>query len=150
MSKDYYTVEQISNMLDIHPKTIQRYIREGRLRATKIGKGWRITGHDLSVFVESNRDERLGSETQPSRSVIASSVIDIIANGKEDAIRIMNTLTAAMNAKPSEYGQSSMQSQYIERENMVRVTLWGDIRFMALMMDMIAALTEQNIKELVI
>ena len=144
MSKDYYTVEQISNMLNIHPKTIQRYIREGKLRAAKIGKGWRITGHDLSVFVESNRDDSLGSESQSIRSVIASSVVDITAYGKEDAMRIMNTLTAAMNAKPPEYGQSSMQSQYIERENMVRVTLWGDLRFMALMMDLIASLTEQN------
>ena len=52
MNKDYYSVEQISDMLDIHPKTIQRYIREGRLRATKIGKSWRVTGHDLSVFIE--------------------------------------------------------------------------------------------------
>ncbi len=146
MIKDYYTVEQISDMLNIHPKTIQRYIREGRLRATKIGKGWRVTGHDLSVFVE-NEGEVPGSESKSARSVIASSVIDIIAEGKEDAIRIMNTLTAALNAKPPEYGQSSMQSQYIERENMVRITLWGDIRFMAVMMDTIASLTEQNKKE---
>jgi len=147
MSKDYYTVEQISEMLDIHPKTIQRYIREGRLRATKIGKSWRVTGHDLSVFVESASEERSGSGNRPARSVIASSVIDIIADGKEDAIRIMNTLTAALNAKPPEYGQSSLQSQYIERENMVRVTLWGDIRFMAVIMDTVASLTEQNKKE---
>lgn len=147
MINNYYTVEQISNMLNIHPKTIQRYIREGRLHATKIGKSWRVTGHDLSVFVESNGEEGPGSGNQPARSVIASSVIDIIEVGKEDAIRIMNTLTAALNAKPPVYGQSSMQSQYIERENMVRVTLWGDIHFMAVMMDTIAVLTEQNEKE---
>jgi excisionase family DNA binding protein len=147
MTKDYYTVEQISDMLDIHPKTIQRYIREGRLRAVKIGKGWRVSGHDLSVFVESSGDEGLGSGNRPARSVIASSVIDIITCGKEDAIRIMNTLTAALNAKPPEYGRSSMQSQYIEHENMVRITLWGDIRLMAAMMDMVASLTEQNEKE---
>lgn len=147
MNKDYYTVEQISDMLDIHPKTIQRYIREGRLRATKIGKSWRITGHDLSVFVESSSKEGLGSENRPARSITASSVIDIIVEGKEDAIRIINTLTAALNTKPPEYEQSSMQSQYIERENMVRVTLWGDIRFMAVMMDTIALLTEINNEE---
>lgn len=146
MVKDYYTVEQISDMLDIHPKTIQRYIREGRLRATKIGKSWRVTGHDLSIFLESSKDEGLGSGNRPARCIIASSVIDIIADGKEDAIRIMNTLTAALNAKPPEYEQSSMQSQYIERENMVRVTLWGDIGFMAVMMDTISSLTEQNKK----
>jgi excisionase family DNA binding protein len=144
MQKDYYTVDQISEMLDIHPKTIQRYIREGKLRATKIGKSWRVTGHDLSVFMESNRNEMPGSENRQERSVIASSVIDIIAYGKEDAIRIMNALTAALNSKPPEYGQSSMQSQYIESEHTVRVTLWGDIRFMAVMMDAIVSLTQQN------
>lgn len=147
MFKEYYTVEEISNMLNIHPKTIQRYIREGKLRATKIGKGWRVTGHDLSIFTESDNSNLPATEIQPLRKIIASSVIDIITDGKEDAIRIMNTLTAALNAKPKEYGQSSMQSQYIERENMVRITLWGDIRFMAIMMDTITVLTEQNKEE---
>lgn len=143
MAKDYYTVEQISGMLDIHPKTIQRYIREGRLRAAKIGKSWRVAGHDLSVFVESSRNEQFGAENRPARSVSASSVVDITAVGKEDAVRIMNTLTAALNCKPPEYGQSSMQSQYIERDGTVRVTLWGGVRFMSAMLDTIASLTEQ-------
>ncbi len=147
MTNNYYTVEQISDMLDIHVKTIQRYIREGRLRATKIGKSWRINGHDLSVFVENNRNSPTASEDRAGKDVIASSVIDIMTDGKEDAIRIMNTLTAVQNSKPPEYGQSSMQSQFIERENMVRITLWGNIRFMAIMMDTIASLTEPNIEE---
>ena len=34
--------------------------------------------------------------------------------------------------------------EYIKRENMVHITLWGGIRFMAIMMDTIAALTENN------
>lgn len=147
MMKEYYTVEQISEILNIHPKTIQRYIREGKLRATKIGKSWRVTGHDLSTFTESGGYNAPVPQDGQMRSVIASSVIDIYADGKEDAIRIMNTLTASLNSKPSEYGQSSMHSQYIERENMVRVTLWGGIRFMAIMMDSIAALAESNEKE---
>lgn len=142
--KDYYTVDQISEMLNIHPKTIQRYIREGKLRATKIGKGWRVTGHDLSIFMQSNSDHTSEESKQGNRKVIASSVIDIAVYGREDAIRIMNTLTAASNAKPPEYGQSSIQSQYIERENMVRITLWGDIGFMAVMLDTVASLTQED------
>lgn len=145
MSRDYYTVEQISEMLNIHPKTIQRYIREGKLRAAKIGKSWRVTGHDLSVFAEDNNDKS-ASEGRLTKN-IASSVVDISVDGKGDAIRIMNTLTAALNAKPPEYGLTSMQSQFIEHENMVRVTLWGGIRFMAVMMDTLSVLTEQDEKE---
>lgn len=141
MAKEYYTVEQISTMLGIHQKTIQRYIREGKLRAAKIGKGWRVSGHDLSVFVEGESEEAQ-ADTHPMCGGTASSVIDIPVGGGKDASRIMNTLTAALNAKPRELGQSSMHSQYIELENMVRVTLWGGIRFMAVMMDTVAALAE--------
>lgn len=149
MSDQYYTVEQISDMLEMHPKTIQRYIREGRLRAVKIGKGWRVTGHDLSAFTESAQAQN--SIKQPGSgirmTVTASAVIDITAAGKADAIRIMNTLTAVLNSKPPEYGRSSMQTQFIEGENLVRVTLWGDARFMAAMMENIAALTENIMEE---
>jgi excisionase family DNA binding protein len=147
MTKDYYTVEQIADMLDIHPKTIQRYIREGRLKAAKVGRSWRVNGHDLSLFVEGTKTAAPGLEIPMDPHVIASSVIDIQSVDKDNAIRIMNTLTAALNTKPTEYGQSTLQCQYIQREAMVRVTLWGDIRFMAVMMDTIIALTEQSTKE---
>ncbi len=144
MYENYYTVEQIAGMLSIHPKTIQRYIREGKLRAAKVGKGWRISGHDLSTFVQQDDHDGHANEGRTERSCAASSVIDIHADNRQDAMYLMNTLTAALNAKPAEYGQSQMQAQYIERENMVRVTLWGTIRFMAIMMDTIAALAERR------
>lgn len=144
MINEYYTVEQVSNMLSIHPKTIQRYIREGKLKATKIGKSWRITGHDLSAFTEIKSVKSLNAENHSVNSITASSVIDIVVDGKMEAIRIMNTLTASLKNKPLEYGKSSMQSQFIERENMVRITLWGSIRFMAIMMDTISVLAEND------
>lgn len=144
MNETYYTVEQISELLDIHPKTIQRYIREGKLRAVKLGKGWRVTGHDLSLFAERGGAapaEAARDTARPVSAAAVSAVVDIGVGGKEDAIRIMNTLTAALNAKPPEYGQSSMSSQYIAEERKVRVMLWGGVRFMSAMMDAIAMLT---------
>ncbi len=54
----------------------------------------------------------------------------------------MNTLTAGLNAKPPEYGRSSMHMQFIEFENKVRVTLWGGVRYMAVVMDAVGMLTE--------
>jgi excisionase family DNA binding protein len=40
----YYTVEQISQMLNIHPKTIQRYIREGKLAGRRSEKDGALRG----------------------------------------------------------------------------------------------------------
>jgi excisionase family DNA binding protein len=145
MANQYYTVEQIAGMLDIHPKTIQRYIREGKLRAVKIGKGWRVTGHDLSTFTESADMRKVKTEQNENScmTATASAVIDIEVSGRDAAIRIMNALTAGLNAKPPEYGQSSMHTQFIEAENKIRITLWGSVQFMSAMMDAVGMLTEQ-------
>jgi excisionase family DNA binding protein len=139
----FYTVEQIAQMLCIHPKTIQRYIREGRLRAAKIGKSWRVSGHDLSLFTEGNETSDSGKAPRtPSRKrVAASCVVDIDVDCKDEAIRIINTLNAAMNVKPSEYGRSSMFTQFMEQDNKVRITLWGSVKFMAVILSDIEAIT---------
>ena len=142
----YYTVEQVAGMLGMHPKTIQRYVREGRLRAAKIGKGWRVTGHDLSVFTESesgSASPRPARAHPPAREKVrVSCVADIAVGGMDEAGRVMNTLTAVLNAKPPEYGQSSMHAQYIEHEGLVRVTLWGGARFMEAILGSVAVLAE--------
>ncbi len=147
MKETYYTVEQIADMLHMHVKTVQRYIREGKLRAVKIGKGWRVSGHDLSVFTEgANLPDR--SEAVPAQRVKASSVIDIDVVSRDEAIRIVNTLTALMNSKPPEYGPSSMQAQFIEPEFKVRITLWSGVKFMAAILSAVEALTDENEEKL--
>lgn len=139
MQEQYFTVEQISTLLQMHPKTVQRYIREGKLRAVKVGKGWRVSGHDLSVFTES---ESASSSEMPT--AVVSSVADVYAANKDAAIRMMNALTAALNSKPASYGQSSMQTQYFPQEQKLRITLYGGARFNAAMLDAIAMLTDES------
>ncbi|NYB72837.1 helix-turn-helix domain-containing protein [Sedimentibacter hydroxybenzoicus DSM 7310] len=142
MSEKYYTVEQISKMLNIHPKTIQRYIREGKLRANKIGKSWRVTGHDLSIFAESTDNRNLDVITRPQDKAVVSSVIDIQIDDFDESTRIVSMLTAALNCKPQEYGKSTMHIQYLEHENKVRIALWGNIHFMKEMIEIISVVTE--------
>lgn len=146
MQEKYYSVDQISEMLNIHPKTIQRYIREGKLRAGKIGKSWRVTGHDLSVFMESTklsiRKENTDTGIQSSNEIKVSSVMDIDVEGMEDAIRIMNTVTAALNTNLPEYGHPTMHAQFLESESKVRVTIWGNILFAQAIIELIMELTE--------
>jgi excisionase family DNA binding protein len=147
MIGEYYSVEQISELLNIHPKTIQRYIREGKLRACKIGKSWRVTGHDLSVFTENSKEnheeQSMGSVKQRTDRVTASCVVDIGVDDRDEAIRIVNTLTAALNTKPAEYGRSTMHVQFLETEYKVRAALWGSTKFMTAMLGFISAFTDQ-------
>ncbi len=143
MPEKYYTAEQAAEMMKMHIKTVQRYIREGRLKANKVGKSWRITGHDLSVFLEGERDEADAFSVAESK-VQVSAVADILAASQHDAIRIMNTLTALSNAKPREEGPSSLTVQYLEPEHKVRAMVYGSIGYVRMLLDSIAVLAGKD------
>ena len=140
MPEKYYTVDQISELLSIHPKTVQRYIREGKLRANKIGKSWRVTGHDLSVFAEQNRSDE-DAKKPPETPVEVSAVIDMRLSDPDEATRITDLLHGALNSKPPEYGRCSLHTQYIPEENKLRISIWGGIAFAEAVIASVAACT---------
>jgi hypothetical protein len=59
----------------------------------------------------------------------------------DEAMRIVNTLTALLNSKPVEYGSTSFSAQFLESEWKVRIMLWGNIKFMEIMLSSLAVLT---------
>lgn len=52
-----YTVEQVAEIVQLHRMTIYKYIDQGKLKANKIGKGWRITQKQLDEFIEGDNHE---------------------------------------------------------------------------------------------
>jgi excisionase family DNA binding protein len=44
------SVEQVAEILKLHVRTVRNYVRDGRLRATRIGKQYRIALSDLEAF----------------------------------------------------------------------------------------------------
>ncbi len=45
------TTDEVIDILRISKPTILKYIHDGRLRATKMGKGWRILKSELFRFL---------------------------------------------------------------------------------------------------
>lgn len=131
MESKYYSAAKVAEILKIHEKTVQRYIREGKMQAVKVGKAWRISGHDLSSFLEQN-STTLSAETseQIERKIMVSSVVDIDVLNMDEGISIINMLTASLNSKQSEFGKTTMNAQFIETESKVRVMLYGNVKFM--------------------
>ncbi len=135
MDKKYYTVNEIANVLNLHQKTIQRYIREKKLKANKIGKAWRIEEKELETFANNMGITQLTN--QEPKQIKASTVIDIPISDKERANRIITALNAAMISKPLEYSFSNLHSQYIESENLVRLSIWGNLDFISSIISLI-------------
>jgi len=54
-NNEYLTVEQVAEMLQVHWQTILNYIKSGKLKAIRLGKGYRIEKKQLEIFIKSNQ-----------------------------------------------------------------------------------------------
>ena len=87
MSDEIYTVEQVAERLKLHPKTVLRFIREGRLRAVKVGRSWRILRAELAAF-----GGFPAAENAPGVRVTA--IVDVADIGPERAQRLASFVTS--------------------------------------------------------
>ncbi len=47
MAARMYSVEEVAARLGLHVRTVRNYVRDGRLKAVRIGKQYRIAAADL-------------------------------------------------------------------------------------------------------
>ena len=70
--EEYYTVNQTAIFLKVHPLTIRRYIKEGKLKAYRAGGNIRIAVNDLRSFTQ-NFIPKAKNTKQPSENEMSTS-----------------------------------------------------------------------------
>ena len=50
--EEFYTINQTAIVLKVHPLTVRRYIKEGKLKAYRVGGNIRISVNDLRAFMQ--------------------------------------------------------------------------------------------------
>lgn len=60
MAKDMtvYTIEELESLLNVTRRTLYNYIKEGKLKAVKMGKYWRVREDQLDDFLSSDTGRR--------------------------------------------------------------------------------------------
>nr|WP_279635938.1 helix-turn-helix domain-containing protein [Kitasatospora cheerisanensis] len=48
--QEFYSVEDVAGLLGLHVKTVRGYVRDGKLKATRIGKQYRIARGEVEAF----------------------------------------------------------------------------------------------------
>jgi excisionase family DNA binding protein len=94
-AEELRTVEDAAQLLQLHPKTILRFIRRGRLPATRVGKAYRIRRADLDALA--------GLPPRPAPAPAdawVTSIVDVPGVGPAHAQKWARSVTAALNAKP--------------------------------------------------
>lgn len=52
MIEKFLTTEQVANILQVHPFTILKFLKEGKLKGVKLGRVYRIKESDVHEFLE--------------------------------------------------------------------------------------------------
>lgn len=63
------TPEEVAARLKVKPRTVQEWLRSGRLPGLKLGKLWRIREHDLAAFLGAHVASSAGTPTAPPPAV---------------------------------------------------------------------------------
>ncbi len=69
MEETILTVEQVAQILQVHPFTVLKFIKQGRLKAAKLGRVYRIKRSDVDVFLEGMTQQAASQKKKGQKTV---------------------------------------------------------------------------------
>ena len=54
---EYYTTKDVCELLKISSKTLYKYLEQGKIKGTKLGKSWRYSQKDIDEFIQNLQKE---------------------------------------------------------------------------------------------
>src|SRR6188768_4071333 len=107
MSQELFSVEQVADLLGLHVKTVRNYVRDGRLKAVRIGKQYRISRADVETFTGFPLPLTDNERARRQREAGASCVVRIDAISAQDSSQLAASLEAF--ARPDRIGQDALR-----------------------------------------
>ncbi|WP_196806662.1 helix-turn-helix domain-containing protein [Micromonospora sp. CNB394] len=121
MSNDMYSVEQVADLLGLHVRTVRGYIRSGRLRATRIGKQYRIARADLDALTGRPAVAAAGPAAE------ASSVLRLDGVDRAAADRLATLVLAGVNTHHDPDRPLRVQTVHDEERQRMTIMILGDL-----------------------
>ena len=126
MAQPLYSVEQVANLLGLHVKTVRTYVRDGRLKAVRIGKQYRISRDDLETFTGRPVPATARETASRERRVEVSCIVQVDAISPAAMSRLTTTLNAAVAGAAHSPG-ARVEAVYDEERGHLKLILLGGL-----------------------
>ena len=137
---DFYSVQQVAERLGLQAKTVRGYVREGKLKAVRIGKQYRIASTDLAGLTgQAVAAVQPAPPTETSSHADVSSVVQIDLIGFDAAGRITTALMASTNGPRGDRPPLRIDTIYDRERWRLKIILTGDIETTSSLLRFIAA-----------
>jgi excisionase family DNA binding protein len=130
MSQVLYSVDQVAERLGLHVRTVRGYVRDGRLKALRIGKSYRIAHEDLETFLGRPVAPDAAETVRRQRHVEVSSIVQIDAVSPDQASRMTNGLMGATNSRGRGEGDTPLRVDtiYDEGRGRLKIIITGGVQ----------------------
>jgi len=140
-----HSVEDVARTLGVHVRTVRRYLREGRLRGTKIGKQYRITPADLAALTGQAAAQPAPDPVRLHRVCEASTIVQIDAISTEESMRIATGVGAAIKGRDRSSGiPLRVETVYDPVRARLKVIITGSLATTTGLMRMLASAADRT------
>jgi excisionase family DNA binding protein len=129
----------VAERLGLHVRTVRNYIRDGRLKAVRIGKQYRIAREHLDTLTGQPAPDPATAAGPAARHVDVSSIVEIEGIGFDAASRVTNMLLAAAKGRPESDGPLRVDTIYGQDRPRLKVIVSGSLATTASLLKFIAA-----------
>ena len=143
MAQDLLSVFDIAARLNLHVKTVRSYVRDGRLKAIRIGKSYRILRSDLEAFTGQPLPPSESEMARRQRHVEVSSVMQIDAISVETSSQLESSLAAFVHGNSKGNEPLRIESIYDREIGRMKVILLGSANGTGAALRFISALLEK-------
>ncbi len=89
-----YSVDDLHDLLGISKLTLRSYLREGRIRARKLGVSWYVTEDAIREYFDAPQPEMIPQKKESDLRYIVQGVNDLVSESeecdtKEDVLEIL-------------------------------------------------------------
>ncbi|SES18707.1 helix-turn-helix domain-containing protein [Actinokineospora terrae] len=133
---EWLSVEQVAEELGLHVRTVRNYVRDGKLKAVRIGKQYRIARIDLDAVTGAPPVRR-------HRHVEVATTVRVDAISRGDMDRVATLLTAAAGSGTAG-DRVRVQLSYDEQRASMTVMLLGGLITTAELLRLVDAVTNQG------
>jgi excisionase family DNA binding protein len=144
MSQTLYSVEQVADLLGLHPRTVRNFVRDGKLKAIRAGKQYRIAAEDLAAMTDRPVSSFEPEPIRRTRHVEVSSIVEIDAIDPETTQRVTNLLVGAAGSRDGDNAFLRVEIVYNEQRARLKVILIGDIDATSLMLKLLHTVLEDE------
>ncbi|MEV1048863.1 helix-turn-helix domain-containing protein [Streptomyces sp. NPDC049916] len=124
VEQGWYSIGEVADQLGLHVRTVRNYVRDGKLKAVRIGKQYRISREDFEALTGRTSEVEPSPAASPGRLEV-SSIVQIDQVDPDAAYRLSTLVTASVGSGRDAADPLRVQTVYEQERARMKIVVLG-------------------------